>query len=511
MIETIGDVKALLENDGDLRGAGEVDKSQRMRELKEAERLLEAQLDGDRRDAEAIVLLARLASRMQQWDLAIVRWRRITRELSERRDEAFYQLAVAYRKTGSLTRAHGALDQIRDKAMAQKVSKERREVAARETEAAARVVGNKATELLVEKEAQSAALSLLESFLTLRNYKKHVAECIMQVATAIESNKSTRRRLTGLLSRIKKQVPQKATNTGNFVFFCGFGWSGSGALFDYYTQSDIAALPFARSEIPAFERPSQWSAQRVLNHIPKDRAAARRALVSFIFQSVLGIGGSMSLETDQSMRRSIINYLDGDSNSTGAVAIASISLFHEALDAANVGRMADVECAFRRFFDHLLEVNTPNGKIGMMTNCIHAYRVGLVRLVSAAKAVVVFRDPRDQYVSQVYERGETDQVACDRFIRNFKAHRARYERELKLLPDCNVVIPVQFEAFVLSSDVRDDVAKKLGVPIESIKESKYQPSDSIKNVGIHRSFPRVGEIRKIERELGEFIFDGEER
>lgn len=483
---------------GQDKSSSEASLFERARNVREAGRLVEEVLQVSP-DPDAIVLHAKVASHLRDWDLAIVRWNRVLREVPKCKDEAHYNLNVAYRNTGSLHRAHSALDKVRSKPLVNRVERERSRLARHESETAARAIGNHLVEAIIQGADASRTAPLIDSLLLLRGDDEITGTGIRAITSSLQRK---RPRIRAMLGR---KMPDTASNADSdprrSVFFCGFGWSGSGALYDYFCQSDDAVEPFGRTEVLVFHEDS--SVQRLLDVAERDPKNLRQALIAFVYHTVLGVGGRRSLEPTLSRGKSLIRTFEGDDRLMETVISATIELLQRGTNAAGPSSEGGLEDALTRFLDRLISAKVRPGKVGLVNNLIHPQRVGLVRLVSGAKLFAVFRDPRDQYVSRVYESRDGSSLSCDRFITELKSKYAAYKAALE--PVRHKVEGVQFEEFVSSPTERAVLADKMGLRLPR-EDLGYQPEESAGNVGIHRSYPDASAIQRIEDEFKELLF-----
>ena len=498
----IDKARSILDADGPKSSgaaAAEAAKASRILRLREAEALIHEVLH-DEPTEEAIVLDAEIASRLRDWDIAIVRWNRVLREAPEYRNQAHYNLAVAYRSVHSFYRAHHALGRAKGRAMRSKVERERERLAESEAQAAAKVVGNRAVESLIQDQSRDMVSSLINAALQLSGENRTASECVESVtATLAEERKLVggwRRRSLRLNSRAARA--EGAPSNAATAFFCGFGWSGSGALYDYFCRSPETVEPFGRAESSLFGRAG---AGGVLDESAERPENLRSPILRLIYHTVFGIGGGPSVEPGRARSRTILRFYEGDERLRRTVTRACIQLYRDAVLTAKRSNPDRIENAIRAFLDTLVYAHVRPGQVGVFSNAIHASRVDLTRLISNSSAFVVLRDPRDQYVARVYESPRT--VSCDWFIKDLKSKYDKYKAAAKQLNDD--VHEVQFEEFVTSSEERASIARALGVSLP-VGGNGYRPEDSVKNIGIHRSFPNVSEIQKIERELSEWLY-----
>lgn len=517
MDELIADVRKLLggEEDGGLESTPALllEPPARLNESARSElnsRLLSARAELEQAhaaapdDTEVLVLLAEVTSRTQSWEQAAVLWNRVVNGVPALADVASLKLCRAYRALGSQIRARQALGRIRPGTVrAGLVQAESRKLLAGETGVALRLLGNTVTDTLAQSEPDPGLIHLLQAIRQLRGTDDATADCIATVAEGVMGYQP---REPVPWWRRRREQPAPAARSPRCLFLSGFGWSGSGALFDYLRQAETVATPFGNAEIWAFER--NWSAKKLLDVVRDDPTTVRRALVSFIFQSVLGVSAPMATDPARIGRQSILHF--AGRAAAPAVADAGLALFDRGMAAGARYGLKPLEEALRRFFDEVIDAQVGAGQVAMMSNCITAANVDLLRLVGDGVALVVTRDPRDQFVSQYYEYKNRQNLSCETFIRKIRSRRSRFVRAKRALAGKGVVEQVQFEEFVLSKRYRDDLLERVGVAPDSIPADGpgYRPEDSIKNVGLYRSFPRSADIKRIEDELGDLLFKG---
>lgn len=413
--ELIADVRALLgwEEAGELestpaqllRTPARLDESARSalnaRLLSARTALEQAQAAAPER-SDVLVMLAEIATRTQSWDQAVVLWNRVVNEVSALFDVGCFKLCQAYRQLGSQVRARQALGRIRPGAVDPGlVRAERRKLLQGETGVALRLLGNSVTDAHARSKADPDTEHLLHAIRRLRRGDDGAADCI---ATVSEGLRGYQPRDPAPWWRRRREQPARVEPPPRCVFLSGFGWSGSGALYDYLRQAEAVATPFGNAEIWAFER--NWSAKKVLEVVREEPTAVRRALVYFIFQSVLGVSSPMATDPARIGYQSIVHFAGRTAGAT--VADACLALFDRGMAAASRPGRKPLEKAFQQFFDEVIGAQIGSGQVAVMSNCITAANVDLVRLVGNGLALVVFRDPRDQFVSQYYEYKNRD-------------------------------------------------------------------------------------------------------
>lgn len=117
-----------------------------------------------------------------------------------------------------------------------------------------------------------------------------------------------------------------------------------------------------------------------------------------------------------------------------------------------------------------------------------------------SKYIIVYRDPRDQYIS-AYDGGD---MSVDEFI-NYNRYRIdKCVQDVKNNNNRNIMIPIRYERFVLNEQYRRKFCAKLD--IKPIKESKYfNPDWSRTRIGKYKRFHDQQVIRKIELAFPELM------
>lgn len=155
----------------------------------------------------------------------------------------------------------------------------------------------------------------------------------------------------------------------------------------------------------------------------------------------------------------------------------------------------------RAYLEALLSSNVAPGTATIVThNMLEPYSPARgMRLFESIRSVVIDRDPRDNYVTGApYKWFAAD---IDDFIRKF-----RFQRQAIDHTGDPSVLRMKFEDLVFEPDA---VAEKLlahaGAPRSAWRpRTHFFAERSRENVGAHARWPRQEEIRRIERELGEY-------
>ena len=139
-------------------------------------------------------------------------------------------------------------------------------------------------------------------------------------------------------------------------------------------------------------------------------------------------------------------------------------------------------------------------------------------MIKGAKSIIVNRDPRDIFASQINSN--------EMFVPNFEKLKninkiksemthfndiSKFITRFKILHENSTsntesVMKIQFEDFVLNfNTVSSKILDFLEINPSSIND-KFDITNSIKNVGIWEKYKDLKEIRIIERELNKYCF-----
>lgn len=186
----------------------------------------------------------------------------------------------------------------------------------------------------------------------------------------------------------------------------------------------------------------------------------------------------------------------------------------------------DFDTRAREYLSRLYsEIVPPEAEIAVLNNGFEPFNpVSALDMLEGAQQIVVIRDPRDVYVSGLSSRnlrgGDQRLVASDNdglnksflatddldiFVRRMKVYHARL-----YAGDDSRVLRIRFEDLALN--YRATIARILdflGVAHERHARPRqhFVPERSSQGVGIWRQYSRSDEIRLIERELPEFLYE----
>ncbi|VEE22678.1 Uncharacterised protein [Streptococcus equinus] len=122
------------------------------------------------------------------------------------------------------------------------------------------------------------------------------------------------------------------------------------------------------------------------------------------------------------------------------------------------------------------------------------------------KAIVVDKDPRDLYLAAKYTKDPNFKFLPIENIDDFITH---YKNMRKKQKNDDRVMRINFEELIYEYDSSvSKIEKFLGVSDHKRKKMIFNPNRSINNTQLIRLHPEeVGNIKKIEEQLSEFLFD----
>ncbi len=303
-----------------------------------------------------------------------------------------------------------------------------------------------------------------------------------------------RGRSSELPPELLEESPQVAEIGVPKVFVCGFGWSGSGAVYDdirgaeefsEFQGAGNATLLNADSDTEAtFIQADAGLGDSWMTVRATGRMAWQR-LWDLLCLHVIGLSG--------------VGYNDYKSCAAAANNVRRhgplyTRPFHEFFK----GYLALLEAPVPGGFHELLKDTTESlcrmlleqegGRAVLFNNAVFGREAEMLQIFRAYRAVVVFRDPLDVYVDrkrQDKNHWRTPRLLADlygRGLRRYVAYRTGKGAGLQNLRE------VPFERFVMDPDFRGQVREWLlaGV-VDDAGKSYLDPAVSSRNIGMHRA------------------------
>jgi|GEM_PF-6422106 len=290
----------------------------------------------------------------------------------------------------------------------------------------------------------------------------------------------------------------------------GMGWSGSGAIFDYF--SEFSKVSKIGNEFPFIQ--SKTGVAGLYNRLRKEDA--RFPLVDFFKFDIFGFSGTDGIVNQRSTRYAKSLVLGSRGEEYSSLARSMIRML------VDTGKKspASVLPVLRRITDDYLRfrADLPSGQssiVPMFNNIIHAYNMDALRFAANMDLFCSVRDPRSNYVANRRENRAFDLTVED-YVKSYRLKRKRIvSKYAKFIAEkkgddslYSQVHFVQFENFVMDRNYRRKIAKKAGLDLMHQDEhSRFKPWESEKNVYLFEDYENQEEIRYIENELAEYCID----
>lgn len=501
--------------------------------LFEAEEVLGALASEPKPSSRVLILHARLATAKRDWESAIARWERVRQEVRGRSDTAMLQIAVAHRESGDLAAARETLSELDADALGDRHHKELAKLIEREGAwLSAHLVDRALTSFEQEADERVPATLLSAACLT-RGMRADLAERLAPLfADLREPAASARQAPTGGSQDVDPAVTGPSAGTASparaaedhradegeavrVAVPSGLGWSGSGALTDYLRQFDDAVFPFGNTELTSFRTP--YGVAAVFEGLRSgDPAAYRRGVATFLLSGVVGLGSlrePATLEGRKVQNGSLLRAFEDDrASAEGMVDLARELLARlDAVDVTAADAEGELQGVFRAFFGGVVALGAPEGRVSVINNCVNGLTLQWLRLLPGARAYVLFRDPRDQFVAQLHEGNRLHKMDSAAFIKKARNYLRSYEEAVADDRLAAQITRVQFEEFVLCSEAREAIREELGLTSSAAPDGRraFDPEVSAQNIGIHAQHERREDIEHIERELGDYLIDVE--
>lgn len=277
------------------------------------------------------------------------------------------------------------------------------------------------------------------------------------------------------------------------LFVCGYGWSGSGAVYD--ALLDIEGL----RELPSVgaDRYVNDDTEREMMFLQgsgglgklwrkarDEGRLAKRDLLELFRCHVVGLGaiGHSEHKCANAGRQLLTMFGSGYSGVFRRMMEALVRLPAEpALDDFRLVLTDTTEA-----LTAVLTGATPGQRV-VYNNAVFGPEIDMLEIFRDFRAAVVARDPLDQYADR-REHDIKHWMTPERFVRFYREGRQGFVRGLAKLGAARSadVREVEFERFVRDAAYRDDVlAWLLGGSLGRRQRRRFDPERSAANIGIH--------------------------
>lgn len=275
---------------------------------------------------------------------------------------------------------------------------------------------------------------------------------------------------------------------GQVIFCCGFGWSGSGAVFEFLLDHEGFDDLFSHAELRVLE----YEEGGALGVIKAIRAGADVTLP--VLRLVLG--GLLGFAVMDSRGKWL-----NPKNPVLASWRKSPELLQRLVEEcrhllAGIQHAADPEDCVTGFLERLFQPRVPGG-FTVVNNAIHAQRLDALQLLPNARAIVVIRDPADQFTARDIESPRKAGSSPQWFVGYHARLMARFRERLQVDSIARRAALVWFEDFVADAAVRQRVLAYAGAAGRPRVGATFDASRSVRNVGIWQRHPDAAAIEVI--------------
>ncbi|HIP27204.1 MAG TPA: hypothetical protein EYG80_06070 [Flavobacteriaceae bacterium] len=325
-----------------------------------------------------------------------------------------------------------------------------------------------------------------------KNWEKAYTELVlMNKRVSMASN------ITELEKKIKSKSKVKK------ILVSGMGWSGSGALYDFFLEfKKVFKTP--KEE---FQHIEGYKGLRRLYEVRNNKDLLIKELNLFFWYTLFGYI-STSTFSELSATKSAKPFVFG--RTSGSYSLAVRQFLQDLHSMINELDEEKFKYLSKTLIDSIILPESKEFSFDdfiLLDNVIHAGRIDTVELLENYNIFVTFRDPRSNYVAH-YNENPRFNPDIDLFIESYRNGRKRFKEAFSKIKDKNNLHIVQFEDFILSQEYRNQIVEKLGINLSEREEfSKFKPWESEKNIFLHETFKNQELISKIENELKEYCYD----
>ena len=305
-------------------------------------------------------------------------------------------------------------------------------------------------------------------------------------------------------------VPNKIVSHDKFLVVSGYGWSGSGAVLDYFREFDNVVPVLG--EVGILEE--YFGFKYFVKNIQDKKKICEHA-INFFFINLVGCYSIERLPFYKAIRSANLVLSKSKNLTEYSLQVKSISslladiIIESKLEDYSIENIKQLLKRLSKKLLDLITLDVPSNKIPVLDNSIHVQNVDLLNYINDVKVICSFRDPRAIYIERAWEIKDPHD-----FIKEQSNLRQRIVDTFKCLDNSlqNVLFTLNFEDFVLNKEYRENLANKVGLNLDNwIDQEKYfKPEVSLKNV---RNFINCTDkgvdpkaIDLIEKELQQYCY-----
>lgn len=305
-------------------------------------------------------------------------------------------------------------------------------------------------------------------------------------------------------------VPDNIVQHDKFLIVSGYGYSGSGAVCDYFREfSNVVPV---LGEVGILEE--HLGFKYFVKNIHDKNKISEHA-IRFFFINLIGCYSIEQLPFYKPIRSSFCVLSKSKNLIEYSFQVKSISslladiVIESKLENYSIENIKQLLKRLSKKLLDLITLDVPSNKIPVLDNSIHVQNVDLLNYISDIKVICSFRDPRAIYM----ERFGVIKDPCD-FIKEQSNLRKEIGNTIEHLDTTqqDVLFNLNFEDFVLNKECRENLANKVGLNLDNwIDQEKYfKPEVSLKNVRNFINCTDKGVDQKaidlIEKELQQYCY-----
>ena len=298
-----------------------------------------------------------------------------------------------------------------------------------------------------------------------------------------------------------------------FIMVSGYGWSGSGAVRDYFREFSNIVPVLGEVGIIEENMGFKYFVKNIQN-----KSLIYEHVIKFFFINLIGCFSIEQLSFYKPIRSAHVVLSEYDNLKEYSFQVKSISslladiVIESKLENYNIKHMKQLLMKLSKKLLDLITLDVPSNKIPVLDNVIHVQNVDLLNYVSDidVRYICTFRDPRAIYTERAKKIKDPSN-----FIKDQSKTRKKIDYALKCLDKTllNSLYTLNFEDFVLSKECRENLANKVGLCLDNwIDQEKYfKPEVSLKNV---KNFINCSDsvvdnkvIDLIEKELQQYCYN----
>jgi hypothetical protein len=289
------------------------------------------------------------------------------------------------------------------------------------------------------------------------------------------------------------------------IITSGFSYSGSSAVLDFL-RGDPRIANFPGGEFRFFR--ARWGMNTLIKTIRRSGDIPEEQLNNFLrfCRREMPVESRRDATCNRFVKRvkSAIPEIFKDTIRSFAGNVAIAKSYEDPVVKVKLLKKAVKQ--FTATFVRDYSVTTGSEAV-LLDQAVRPWTLGQRKYIPGRKIVMVTRDPRDQYVDQ-YMKAGTPVREVQQFMAALEA-RLQTAIQTASTVGAEEFMLIRFEDFVSEFEsVSDKIYRFIGLDAPETKNTKYfDPSVSIKNIGIYKSFEHQNEITLIERKYSHLIYE----